>query len=45
MKERVIFTLFFVIFNIYKFLIMREKSLDFLGYPNYTITDDDTHKS
>ena len=33
-------TLFFVIFNIYKLLIMREKSLDFLGYPNYTITDD-----
>ena len=40
MKERVIFALFFVIFNIYKLLIMREKSLDFLGYPNYTITDD-----
>ena len=39
MKERVIFALFFVIFNIYKLFIMREKSLDFLGYPNYTITD------
>ena len=40
MKERVIFALFFVIFNIYKLFIMREKSLDFLGFPNYTITDD-----
>ena len=40
MKERVIFALFFVIFNIYKYLIMREKSLDFLGYPNYSVTDD-----
>ena len=40
MKERVIFALFFVIFNIYKLFIMREKSLDFLGFPNYSVTDD-----
>lgn len=29
-----------MLYLIYKLLIMREKSLDFLGFPNYTITDD-----
>ena len=39
MKKRVI-SLSFLLYLIYKLLIMREKSLDFLGFPNYSVTDD-----
>ena len=39
MKKRVI-SLSFLLYLIYKLLVMREKSLDFLGYPNYSVTDD-----